>query len=123
MTEDNEKRIFVQEIIICRKPKSKDIYKCSCFNNPFSGYLVCRAHPDYREGITRDEAVERMAKAMCIATGFDVCSECKKRKDVNCLTRLRRNGHIMRAKAALDALINSQDNDHVDDQKRITDGD
>lgn len=64
MTEDNEKRIFVQEIIICRKPKSKDIYKCSCFNNPFSGYLVCRAHPDYREGITRAEALGRISKAI-----------------------------------------------------------
>lgn len=78
---------------------------------------------DFYHSISRADAVERMAKAMCIASGADVCEECKKRKDVNCLTRLRRNGHIMRAEAALDALINSQDNDHVDNQKRITDGD
>lgn len=98
MTPKNEKRIFVQEIIICRKPKSKDIYKCSCFNNPFSGYLVCRAHPDYKEGITRAEAVERIAKALLLKM-FKGIVDWEKLDDKE-KVRWRKS-----AEAALDALL------------------
>lgn len=89
----SKKRIFIREV------------ENPCADCENKGCNVCNCGEIWKAAIPRAEAVERMGKAMCIATGFDVCEECKKRKDVNCLTRLRRNGHIMRAEAALDALL------------------
>lgn len=68
-----------------------------------------------KNSFTRAEAVERMAKAICKADfPFDYC--CKTDCDIW-------KAYKAEAEAALDALINLQDNDHVDNQKRITNGD
>lgn len=73
-----------------------------------------------KNSFTRAEAVERVSEAIAkdqwkrLATQNDTFEAFFKRHKL---------AFDNSAQAALDALINSQDNDHVDDQKRITDGD
>lgn len=57
------------------------------------------------EGISRAEAVERMAKAMCQTSGRG-CNECAvKNKPRNCKKILLFGGIVNKAEAALDALL------------------
>lgn len=70
-----------------------------------------------KKNYKRAEAVERMAKGIFT----EIWGLPNNRFNLAKSSVRIRNRKL--AQAALDALINSQDNDHVDDQKRITDGD
>lgn len=97
MTPKNEKRIAVVEF------EGEFLRTQAEFYRPDGGHTV-RLRNVF--GMTRDEAVKIMSEAMF---------------SKNNATPLYIYDDL--AEKALDALINSQDNDHVDEQKRITDGD
>ncbi len=66
---DKEERIRVEIIDVCKRPKNKDMYKCDCIGSPneMAGLQVCPIHPQVvaKEGISKQEAIEVMAKAIC----------------------------------------------------------
>lgn len=90
------------------------IFKTSDVKINGKGYIA-KIPAGGSELYTRAEAVERMARAMAFVSNITFVSKEQ--------WKVVENGLRISAEAALDALINSQDNDHVDDQKRITDGD
>ena len=58
--------------------------------------------------ITRQEAVEKIARALCVADGVVDCKECIYRGTDNCKTQLK-NWYLKDAEIALDALLNIEE--------------
>lgn len=64
----NEKRFVIEEILVCKKPKNKDMYKCDCISSPneMAGLQVCPIHPQVvaEQGISRQDAINQVVKAL-----------------------------------------------------------
>lgn len=102
---NKEERIKINKVWICKKPKNKDMYKCDCIGSPndMAGLQVCPVHPQIagKEGMTRREAIEKMAKALCLSA-VKSAELCKKNCDKPCIMW---KSYEIYAEAVLNALL------------------
>ena len=61
-------------------------------------------HNNYGVEFTRQHAIEKIARALCVADGVVDCDECIYRGTDNCKTQLK-NWYLKDAEVALDALL------------------
>lgn len=93
---DKEERITIHQVLYpCKKCSIK------CNKNDWKD---CDFYQNYISGISRAEAVERMAKAMF--KKFISCHNCRnKNNKVECKKFIKGNLYLFYAEAALDALL------------------
>lgn len=94
---DKEERITIHQVLYPCK-------KCSinCNKNDLK---YCDFYQNYISGMTRKEAIERMAKALCRTYGED-CETCRfNGNEKGCKRYLEFRNYIAMAEAALNSLL------------------
>jgi len=78
----------------------------NCPGNPMTDCQICERDLRYDGGMTRQEAIEKMAKAICKSWLKGGCNACK-HKDKSCKEYVGKNMRI--AEAALNALLSREE--------------
>ena len=94
---DKEERITIHQVLYPCK-------KCS-INCTKNDWKDCDFYQNYILGLTRQEAIARMAKAICESESIQSCDECIYNGTENCETMLDNWHYRELAEAALNALL------------------